>query len=133
MKRSVLRRNLLIEATLALILARLAVGLLPAERIIAWASRPPPRVDRFPPVPADVICRAVEEVAAKSWMQAVCLPQALAAQGMLRRRGIASRLCLGAARQGNALTAHAWIELGDEVIIGGRGEQPRFARLVTFG
>jgi hypothetical protein len=56
----------------------------------------------------------------------------MAAQAMLRRRGVASRLCLGAARDGGNLEAHAWIELGHEVVVGG-GEQPRFTRLVTFG
>jgi hypothetical protein len=51
---------------------------------------------------------------------------------MLRRRGIASRLCLGVARDGGALSAHAWIELGQEIITGA-AVAPRFTRLVEFG
>ena len=43
---------------------------------------------------------------------------ALAAQAMLRRRDIASRLCLGVARDEGALSAHAWIEVGQDVIVG---------------
>jgi hypothetical protein len=133
-KRHVFRRNLLIEATVALVLARLAVRLLPAARIIAWASRPPRRPDRFASgLAVDAVSRAVEEIGAKPWMRALCLPRALAAQAMLRRRGVAGRLCLGAARDGGALAAHAWIELGDEVVVGGGAEQPRFTRLVSFG
>ena len=62
---------------------------------------------------------AVETVGAKPWMQALCLPRALAAQTMLRRRGIASKLCLGVTREGGALAAHAWVEVGQEMIVGG--------------
>ena len=44
----------------------------------------------------------------------MCLPRALAAHAMLRRRGIASSLCLGVARSGGAFAAHARIEVGEE-------------------
>jgi hypothetical protein len=133
-KPRVLRRNLRIEATVALVQARLAVRLLPAARIMAWASRPPRRPDRFAAAETvEAVSRVVEEIGAKPWMRALCLPRALAAQAMLRRRGVASRLCLGAARDGEALAAHAWIELGQDVIVGGGAEQTRFVRLVTFG
>jgi transglutaminase-like putative cysteine protease len=134
MKPRVFRRNLLIEATLALLLARLAVRLLSAARITAWASRPPRRPDRFAAdTVVEGVSKAVEEIAAKPWMQALCLPQALATHAMLRRRGVAGRLCLGAVREGGALAAHAWVELGDEVLVGGGTEQAQFTRLVTFG
>ena len=133
MKRRVFERNLMIEAAVALMLARLAVRLLPTERIVAWASQPPRRPDRFAAaVAAEPISRMVDRVGARPWMQAACLPRALAAQAMLRRRGVASRLCLGTARESDKLAAHAWLELGDEVIVGGT-EQPRFTRLVSFG
>jgi hypothetical protein len=133
-KPHVLRRNSLIEATVALTLARLAVNILPAAWIVAWTKRPPRRVDRFlPPTIIDAACRAVDEIGAKSWMQALCLPRALAAQAMLRRRGVASRLCLGAGRENGELAAHAWIELDYPlpVPVGSSG-QPKFTRLVSF-
>jgi hypothetical protein len=133
-KPHVLRRNCLIEATVALALARLSVTLLPAAWIVAWAKRPPRRVDRFlPPAIIDAACRAVDEIGAKPWMRALCLPRALAAQAMLRRRGVASRLCLGAGRENGALAAHAWIELDYPVPVplGSSGQQ-RFTRLVSF-
>jgi hypothetical protein len=65
-------------------------------------------------------------------MQALCLPRALAAQTMLRRRGIASKLCIGVAREEKGLAAHAWIELGENIIVGSL-EAPQFTRLVEFG
>lgn len=134
MKPRVLRRNALIEATIFLAMARIAVRLLSAERLIAWMSRSPRRVDRFAPHHIiNAVCRAVDEVGSKPWMQAVCLPRAVAAQAMLRRRGIASRLCLGAARNSGDLVAHAWLELDQATIIGGGPEKWRFTRLVSFG
>jgi hypothetical protein len=43
-------------------------------------------------------------------LPSTCLRQSLVLHGMLERRGVASRLCLGVAKQGPALEAHAWIE-----------------------
>ena len=65
-------------------------------------------------------------------MNILCLPRALAAHAMLRRRGIASRLCLGAAREGGALAAHAWVEIGEDKIVGG-ADAEGFTRLAEFG
>jgi hypothetical protein len=49
---------------------------------------------------------------------------------MLRRRGIASRLCLGVARQDGALETQAWVETGTDMIV---GEASGFTRLAAFG
>jgi hypothetical protein len=65
-------------------------------------------------------------------MDAVCLPRALAAHAMLRRRGIASKLCLGVARDGDEFTAHAWIEVGEQKIVGGE-EAVAFTQIAAFG
>jgi hypothetical protein len=51
---------------------------------------------------------------------------------MLRRRGIASRLCLGVARENEELAGHAWVEVGDHTIIGDTGGD-RFKRIAEFG
>ncbi|MGC2415640.1 MAG: lasso peptide biosynthesis B2 protein, partial [Stellaceae bacterium] len=56
----------------------------------------------------------------------------LAAQAMLRRRGIASRLCLGVAHEGDELLAHAWVEVGKDRIVGG-ADAGAFTRLAAFG
>jgi hypothetical protein len=52
--------------------------------------------------------------------RSTCLVRALAAQSLCRRYGYPCRLQLGA-RRGDAgdLEAHAWLEIGDEVVIGG--------------
>jgi hypothetical protein len=129
MKAGTRRRRYLREATVMLVLAQLAVRVLPAARVFAWASRSPKRIRRFATDEVDWVSWAVET--AGPWTKALCLPRALAAQCMLRRRGVASRLCLGVARNGGALAAHAWVEVGRDTIVGG-AEAARFTRLATF-
>jgi hypothetical protein len=130
-----MRRVYLREAAVMLVLARLVVRFVSPARIFAWADRPPRRLRRFATDEIGWVSWAVENLGAKPWMNALCLPRALAAHAMLRRRGIASRLCLGVARERGAagtLSAHAWVEIGDDKIVGG-AEADAFTRLATFG
>jgi hypothetical protein len=131
-KDSTKRRIYLREAAVMLVVARLAVRFVPLARLLAWVSRPPRRIRRFAVDESSWVSWAVDTVAAKPWMQAPSLPRALAAQTMLRRRGIASRLCLGATRENGVLAAHAWIEIGHGISVGG-AEAARFTRLAEFG
>jgi hypothetical protein len=134
MKHKTMARLYFREAILALVLARFVVRFLPAAWILAWARRPPRRINRFAVTEAVTwVPWAIETVGRKPWTQAACLPRALAAQAMLRRRGVASRLCLGVARDGAQLSAHAWLELGQDLIIVGEAQAPRFTQLVVFG
>ena len=132
MKVKTMRRVYLREAAIMLVLARLAVRFVPPARVFAWANRPPRRIRRFAIDEANWISWAVENLGARSWMHALCLPRALAAHAMLRRRGIASQLCLGVAREGDELAAHAWAEIGNNKIVGGP-EADGFTRLAEFG
>ena len=93
-------RRYLREAAAMLVLARVAVRLVPAARLFAWAGHPPRRIKRFAASEIEWIAWAVETLSGRSWMRGHELARALAAQAMLRRRGIASRLCLGVARDG---------------------------------
>jgi hypothetical protein len=127
-----MRRIYLREAMVTLVLARLAVRFLPPARLFAWAERPSGRRRRFASDEANWVVWAVEHAATRPGMRALCLPRALATHAMLRRRGIASRLCLGVARNGNELAAHAWIEVGGKTIVGG-DESGGFVRLAQFG
>ena len=115
-----------------LVLAKVAVRVLPASNLFAWANRPGRRVSRFAGEEAHWVAWSVETMGRKPWLNLSCLPQALAAQAMLRRRGISSRLCLGIAQDEGILAAHAWVEVGKDVIIGGT-DIARFARLAEFG
>jgi hypothetical protein len=120
------------EAAVTLVLARLAVRFVPTAHIFAWADRAPRRIRRFATDEIAWVSWAVENLGTKPWINALCLPRALAAHAMLRRRGIASRLCLGVARERDALSAHAWVEIGGDKIVGG-AEADGFTPIATFG
>jgi hypothetical protein len=133
MKAKTIRRMYLREAAVMLIVARLAVRFVAPARVFAWADRPLRRIHRFAADEVNWISWAVEYLGARPWTNALCLPRALAAHAMLRRRGVASRLCLGVARRdGGELTAHAWVEIGKDKIVGG-GSAEAFTRLAEFG
>jgi hypothetical protein len=131
MKAKTMRRLYLREAAVMLVLAQIAVRFVPPARLFAWANRPPRRIRRFAADETTWVSWAVESVARAS-MSVLCLPRALAAHAMLRRRGIASRLCLGVARNGAELVAHAWVEIGKDKIVGG-ADADGFTRLAEFG
>jgi hypothetical protein len=132
-----MRRVHLREAAVMLVLARLAVCFVPPAVVFAWANRPPRRIHRFAVDQVTWISWAVDHLGRKARMRALCLPRALAAHAMLRRRGVASRLCLGiaheaGAHEAGALAAHAWVEVGGEAVVGG-AEAAKFTRLAEFG
>jgi hypothetical protein len=130
----VLRRNVFIEAIVALLVARLAVRILSTSQIIAWASRKPHYIDRFAiESHIQAVLRAADEVGANPCIRAVCLPRALAAQAMLRRRGVGAQLCLGAARNAQGLAAHAWIELDRDIRQASDSDRAEYTRIVAFG
>jgi hypothetical protein len=128
MKLTTMRRVYLREAAVTLILARLAARILRPAQLFAWANRPPRRIRRFATDEARWVAWAVENTGAR--MKAPSLPRALAAHAMLRRRGIASRLCLGVARQDDALETQAWVETSADTIV---GDASGFTRLAAFG
>jgi hypothetical protein len=132
MKVAAMRRLYLREAAVALVLARLAVRFAPPARLFAWADRPPRRISRFAADEASWISWAVEDLGSRPWMNAPSLPRALAAHAMLRRRGIPSRLCLGVAREAGELATRAWLEIGQDTVVGGAGTE-RFTRMAEFG
>jgi len=116
-----------------LALAKIALATLSPRRILAWANRPPRRPIRFVEgTEIDRISISVNHIGSQPWLHSLCLPRALAAQAMLRRRGIAGTLCLGVNREGGSLAAHAWIEFGQAVIVGGV-EAPQFKSVARFG
>lgn len=81
---------------------------------------------------ASRISWAVQSVAANVPLGFVCLPQAMAAKWMLRRRHLASTLYLGVARPDEAkFTAHAWLRAGDKILTG-RAESRTHTTLASF-
>ena len=79
------------------------------------------------------VARIVRKVARHPPFRSACLPQAMAAQWMLRRRGMESRLFFGARRkaQGPGLQFHAWLSVAGEPVLGGE-EAGTWAALPPF-
>ena len=73
---------------------------------------------------------AVEAAARHLPWKPVCLPQAVTAQWMLRRRSIPSTLYLGADPTADYY-AHAWVRAGNTIVAGGPRDE-RFAVVATF-
>jgi hypothetical protein len=132
MKAKTVRRVYLREAVVSLFLARIAVRVIPAAQVFAWANRPPRRIRRFAADEIGWVLWAIDAAEAKSRSETLCLPRALAAHSMLRRRGITSRLCLGVAREQGNLAAHAWVEVGKDRAIT-HPDAGAFTRLAEFG
>jgi len=123
-------RALALEALGLLVGARLALWLLPfapARRLFdAYARRPaaPRSAERL----AWAIAAAGRRVPAPF---RDCLPQALAAEVMLRRHGVPAELVIGArpGQGGGRLEAHAWVVSGGQVIVGWLDDLPSFVPL----
>jgi hypothetical protein len=127
-------RLLLLEAVLWLAIAGFAIAVLPFRHVGLLAARPIhrslPRHARLNKVRR--IRWAIISTAARVPWRVRCFQQGLAAQLMLRRRGIPSVLYYGAAQDDRSgLYAHVWVRDGDVDVIGGKIAY-RFAILATF-
>ncbi len=115
---------LVIEALLALTWAKLLVQLVPfkrlAPRLGQRESNTPPTISPVDRAHAVEISWAVQAVARHVPLGFVCLPQAIAAKWMLRRRHITSTLYLGVPRSegSTAIIPHAWLRAGDKIVTG---------------
>jgi hypothetical protein len=126
------RQSLLIEAAYELAVASAAVATLPFRRAIARGSTPLAPV-RSGAATVHSLVWAVETAARRLPWRSVCIEQGIAAQRMLRRRGIDARLHYGASNQGASgkLEAHVWVTVDRIPVIGG-AEAERFAEIAAY-
>jgi hypothetical protein len=118
-----------------LAVAGFAIAVLPFRNIGILAARP----IRRPKIPRQTDLNRVRRIrwaitasAARVPWRALCFQQGLAAQLMLRRRGIPSVLYYGATQdERHGLSAHVWVRDGDVDVIGG-DIADRFTILATF-
>jgi Transglutaminase-like superfamily len=119
------------EAVAYLALARAGVVALPfrvlAQRLgVPHAETP---VATGPDLTSRRVAWAIAAAAKRVPWRSECLEQSIAAMAMLRRRGIASTLYLGMAR--DPVTAHAWLRVGDLNVTGGR-DVGRYTVVASF-
>lgn len=126
---------LLLKAILWLAVAGIAIAVLPFRHVGLLAARPIHRPKLSCQARRNEVQRirwAVMAAAARAPWRALCFQQGLAAQLMLRRRGIPSVLYYGAAQDDESgLQAHVWVRDGDLDVIGGEIAHC-FAVLATF-
>jgi hypothetical protein len=120
------RKRLLGEAFFALAVARTAMACLPFRRIAFWLGAPGTETPQTAPAAqiqiASDIGWAVGALARRVPWDSRCLAQALAASGMLRRRGLEGTVSFGADRgESRELVAHAWLRFGPCMVTGGAG------------
>ena len=128
-------RLLLLEATLWMALAGFAISVLPFRQLGLLAARPIRQPEPARQVRLIMVRRvrwAIVTTTRRVPWHALCFQQGLAAQLMLRRRGIPSVLYYGAAQdEQRGLLAHVWVRDGEIDVIGG-DLAPRFAVLAMF-
>jgi hypothetical protein len=81
-----------------------------------------------PSCPRERVPWAVERVASALPGAQSCLVKALVAETILVRRGYPAALRFGVDPSDGAFAAHAWVESGDEVVVGDE-VRPAFTRL----
>jgi hypothetical protein len=131
-------RKLLVEAFLLLAVARLAILILPFRWLAVTLGKrlaeSDSTISQEDVQNACMIGRAVSAAARNTPWESVCLPQAVAAQWMLKRRHIAGTLYLGVAKNETGpekLTAHAWLQCGDAILTGADNHR-QFTVIATF-
>lgn len=127
-------RRLLVVATLLLALTEVGLRLFGFQGYRWWLSRWV-RGERLMGQQdleqASTVARMVAIGARHGPLRASCLRQALVLWFLLARRGVPARLRIGATRGDDGLRAHAWVELGERVLIGGdQGVRERYAVLL---
>ncbi len=127
-RRSRLERYLLLEAFIFLCLARLALLFFPFRWLARTLGRHMHESERAMGTEtlntARMVGSAIRSAANYTPWESVCLPQAVAAMWMIKRRNIPGTLYMGVRKEGSGtgrLTAHAWVRCGNAVITGAKG------------
>ena len=126
----------------ALLIGAIQTGLavLPFRQVMRFVSRvaTPPAARAKPSGEAsqfdrDLAVWAVEAAGRRLLSKNPCLPKALAVMVLFRRGGEEAELHLGVARStvdaGGGVQAHAWVESGGEIVIGGDVPVDEYVRL----
>jgi hypothetical protein len=124
------RQLLVVEACASMFVARVSLAIFPFRRIArGLGAFVPPTDPRVLAQAEDAPVEQVRVARAVGWavrssapympFRAVCLQQAIAAQAMLRRRGIASVMHFGAGKSDDKpIDAHAWLDAAGVKVTG---------------
>jgi len=119
------------EALVVVLGTRVAVVALPGNVLARWIRRAASGdgVAAGEPGPVvQTVCWAVRRASLRV-PGATCLVQALSGWIMLQRRHRTARIELGVDRRPDGLVAHAWLVVGQRVVLGGADPRARYATL----
>ena len=126
------KKVLLVEAAAAVCAASLAVRLLPFKWAVGLSCRPEGKSNPLPDALLTDVQWSVDAATRHLPWNPVCIQRGLAAQWMLRRRGIDARLHYGLTNDSEALLkAHVWVDALGKTIVGG-DEAGDYVRVATF-
>jgi hypothetical protein len=123
------RRDLL-RAQLALLRAQLAVWTRPHGRLVRPVADPVPAPDERAMVTARRLASAVSLTARRGVFRPNCLVRALALSRLLEREQVSGwHVRIGVRERTGEFQAHAWVELGNEVLADSSAHVASFAPL----
>ena len=101
------------------------------RRVIVRATPSTPQTSAYTTMQGIELIRSAITRASLRIPKASCLVQALSGWWMLKRRKIPSQLRIGVEKGANGFSAHAWLCVGDTIVIGGEDAAARFVTLET--
>lgn len=111
-------RSLLLRACLSLIGIEIGLRWYGYNGLLQRIERPPNRsnVTGKDRERATEYARGIAKAARHHVILARCLHKSLTLHAWLRKEGLPSQLRIGVRKDGGQLQAHAWIELGDQIV-----------------
>jgi hypothetical protein len=125
------------EAMFYLLLSRTLFALVPYRRIVRWMTRVPggsTLASAAESSTADTISQRLAALIQRFPALGACVPHAMAAVAMLRRRHIHANVHFGVLRNppsGRPLEAHVWVTVGD-IVVAGESVMSAFVKLTPF-
>lgn len=120
------QRWLIIDAAVHLLVGWAALRVVPFRRLVWFFQRPARKPELVGPERLRVrnqVAHIIPMVSRKLPVKIVCFPRAMAAQAMLRRRGISTVLYYGARPGSSGPLTHCWVQDGADGVIGLRTAQ----------
>ena len=114
---------------------RVGLWVLPYRTVQRLVEHPLNAQPLYPPATPDAwayqqsVVAAVEGIGRRLLGEKPCLTQALVVQRMLRQAGYDTSLHFGVTKAEGELLAHAWLEQGDIVIVGGGASPAQYTPL----
>ena len=132
-------KKLFLEAYVILLSMRIALGLFSFKRLtktlqVSTAADYQTLFSESQLTMAKAVGKAIQRAAGHTPWKSTCLVQSLTAWKMLKKRGIAGALYLGALKEGKGnreVKAHAWTQCGDTFITG-ETVSDKYKRLVFY-